>query len=236
MTPNPANIVIGEIMKFIPWMIVIGIASIVIKYFAGQWLRQLKEQRRKERRAGSRGGKFPNLFASQDETAEERTGDASQYRYVAVRHIASPPEKLLYERLCKALPELIVLTQVHLPRVVQPASTAKGPLERIIRKSLDFLICDAMFVPLVAIEVNDSSHNAGNRIASDIDKAAALKSAGIPLIVWEARKLPAVEAIRVAILQHVKIEAEQPDAVPTPKPAKPRTRLAPDQPAQNLSQ
>lgn len=234
MTPNPADIVIGEMMKFIPWVIVIGIASLVIKYFANKWMREFKTKQREARKTGgrssARAGRFPTLNASA-ETAEERTRDASQYRYVAVRHVASPPEKILYERLCKALPELVVLTQVHLPRVVQPASTSKEPLERIIRKSLDFLICDAMFVPLVAIEVNDSSHNAGNRIASDNDKAAALKSADIPLIIWEARKLPNVEIIRKTILEHVSLQAEAPAPTPEPKPATPRSRPAPDQPA-----
>lgn len=157
-------------------------------------------------------------------------GKTEAHRYVAVNHVASPPEKVLYERLCRALPELIVLAQVHLPRVVQPASRAHAPLNKIIRKSLDFMICDGSFRPLVAIEVNDRSHDAGHRIAADNDKAAALESAGVPLIKWEARKLPSVETIRITILQHVKIEAEEPAAIPTPKPAKPRTRLAPDQP------
>lgn len=208
MTPNPADAVIGAMKGIIFWMVLIGIASLVLKYFANKWLRQ--------RKAAS---------------AEERTGDASQDRYVSLRHVASPPEKILFERLQKALPELVVLAQVHLPRVIQPASKSKAPLERIIRKSLDFVICDAMFVPLVAIEVNDRSHNAGDRIASDIDKAAALKSAGIPLLTWEARKLPNVDAIRAAILEHVALKTEEPAPPTTPKAATPRTRLAPDQQA-----
>jgi len=208
MTTNPADAVIGAMKGIIFWMVLIGIASLVLKYLGNKWLRQRKAA-----------------------NAEERTGDASQYRYVSLRHVASPPEKILFERLHKALPELVVLAQVHLPRVIQPASKSKAPLERIIRKSLDFVICDATFAPLVAIEVNDRSHNAGDRIASDIDKAAALKSAGIPLITWEARKLPSIDVIRTTILEHVKIDAEDPAPVLAPKSAKPRTRLAPDQPA-----
>lgn len=206
MTPNPADAVIGAMKGIIFWMVLIGIASLVLKYFANKWLRQRKAA-----------------------NAEEKTGDASQYRYVSLRHVASPPEKILFERLQKALPELVVLAQVHLPRVIQPASKSKAPLERIIRKSLDFVICDAMFVPLVAIEVNDRSHNAGDRIASDIDKAAALKSAGIPLLTWEVRKLPNVDAIRVAILEHVTLKTEEPATPAAPKAATPRTHLAPDQ-------
>lgn len=230
MTPNPADAVIGTMKGIIFWMVLIGIASLVLKYFANKWLRQLKERgRERDRTARNSGGGFPAL--NDAENAEERTGDASQYRYVALRHVVSPPEKILFERLNKAMPKLVVLAQVHLPRVIQPASKSNGPLERIIRKSLDFMICDAMFVPLVAIEVNDSSHNAGDRIASDIDKAAALKSAGIPLITWEARKLPNVEAIRRTILEHVKLQPDEAEAPQQPKVAKPRTRLAPDQSA-----
>lgn len=231
MTPNPADAVIGAMKGIIFWMVLIGIASLVLKYFANKWLRQVKERQRETRRGGRKEGGFPTLLDPDAESPEERTGDASQYRYVSLRHVVSPPEKILYERLQKALPELVVLAQVHLPRVIQPASKSKGPLERIIRKSLDFVICDAMFVPLVAIEVNDRSHNAGDRIASDIDKAAALKSAGIPLLTWEARKLPNVDAIRAAILEHVALKTEEPAPPAVPRAATPRTRLAPDQQA-----
>lgn len=231
MTPNPADPVIAAMKGLIFWMVLIGIASLVLKYFASKWLRQVKERERETRRGGRRESGLPKLIDQDAESPEERTGDASQYRYVSLRHVVSPPEKILFERLQKALPELVVLAQVHLPRVIQPASKSKGPLERIIRKSLDFVICDAMFVPLVAIEVNDRSHNAGDRIASDIDKAAALKSAGIPLLTWEARKLPNIDAIRAAVLEHVALKTEEPAPQTTPKAATPRTRLAPDQQA-----
>lgn len=190
---SPADAALGAIKSVIPILLIAGIATLALKFFARRFFDSLRAER------------------------------GTDFRYVAVRNVASAPEKVLYDRLCKALPELTVLAQVHLPRVVQPASRSLAPLNKIIRKSLDFVICDATFVPLVAIEVNDKSHQAGDRIASDIDKAAALKSAGIPLIKWEARKLPTVEVIRRTVLEHVKLERREPEVPPQPKSAVPRS-------------
>ena len=54
---------------------------------------------------------------------------------------------------------------------------------RIQSKHIDYLVCngDSLY-PLVAIELDDSSHNKENRIERDIFVNNAMQAAGIPLI------------------------------------------------------
>jgi len=197
---SPADAALGAIKSAIPMLLLAGIAALVLKIFA----RRLFEKLRADR--------------------------GSEFRYVSVKHVASRPERVLYERLRAALPDLVVLAQVQLSRVITPVSQGHAPLNKIIRKSLDFVICDPSFAPLIAIEVNDRSHEAPDRIAADADKAAALRSAGIPLVKWEARKLPNVDEIRATVsdLMAAKKTGKIEPFI-APAPTKDRRRSDPDQ-------
>jgi hypothetical protein len=53
---------------------------------------------------------------------------------------------------------------------------------------------------VAAIELDDVTHELGNRGRADANKSHALKSAGIPLIRWSARSLPDTAAIRATVL------------------------------------
>lgn len=196
---SPADAALGAIKSAVPMLLLAGIAVLVLKFFARWFFERLRADR------------------------------GSEFRYVAVKHVASRPERVLYERLRTALPDLVVLAQVQLSRVVIPVSQGHAPLNKIIRKSLDFVICDPSFAPLIAIEVNDRSHEAPDRIAADAEKAAALRSAGIPLIKWEARKLPNVDEIRATVgdlMAAKKTGRIEPSIAPTPTTA--RSRPTPD--------
>ncbi len=54
---------------------------------------------------------------------------------------------------------------------------------KILPKHIDFIICDLLFKPLVAIELNGSSHDKSNRKDDDREKRKILEEAKIPLIV-----------------------------------------------------
>lgn len=196
---SPADAALGAIKSVMPTVLIAGIAALLLRFLARQLFDKLRDDR------------------------------GSEFRYVAVKHVASPPERVLYERLRAALPDLVVLAQVQLSRVIKPVSQGHAPLNKIIRKSLDFVVCDPSFAPLIAIEVNDRSHEAADRIAADADKAAALRSAGIPLIKWEARRLPNVDEIRAAVSDLItpkKTGRIEPSIAPIPTTA--RDRPAPD--------
>ncbi len=73
-------------------------------------------------------------------------------------------------------------------------------LNRIGQLSLDFLILNPDTSLFAAIELDDVTHELGDRPRADANKSHALNSAGIPLIRWTARNLPDTPAIRAALL------------------------------------
>jgi len=120
----------------------------------------------------------------------------------AKRHLLSERERDLYRRLVQSLPQHVVLAQVQLLQVLK-FKRGRRPyavLNRISQLSLDFLILAPDTSPVAAIELDDVSHELGDRRRADANKSHALKSAGIPLIRWTARSLPDTAAIRAAVL------------------------------------
>jgi very-short-patch-repair endonuclease len=65
--------------------------------------------------------------------------------------------------------------------------------------SLDYVICTRDFTVLVAIELDDATHNQSNRIKADSKKERALTSAGIRLIRWKVNQIPVGREIREAL-------------------------------------
>jgi hypothetical protein len=134
------------------------------------------------------------IFAGQlKANSAERAGP---YRYSS-RPAMSDVEQVLYHRLRRALPNRVVLAQVAMSRVL----TAKGPRPRaafysIAQKSLDFVVCGPDSSVLAVIELDDSSHLRPVRRRADATKDAALASAGIRVIRWNARDLPDIDTIR----------------------------------------
>ena len=53
---------------------------------------------------------------------------------------------------------------------------------QILPKHVDFIVCNPDFKPVVAIEVNGSSHRNNNRIKSDEVKKKVFSDAGLPLV------------------------------------------------------
>ena len=74
------------------------------------------------------------------------------------------------------------------PRAGQDRSTRQTALNRINRKHFDFILCrpDDLTV-LCAIELNDASHQRKDRQERDEFLETACRSAGLPLILFDAR-------------------------------------------------
>jgi len=70
---------------------------------------------------------------------------------------------------------------------------------RVCRLSLDFVIVNPDTSIVAAIELDDASHQRDDRRRADARKTHAMKSAGIPLIRWQAKSLPDAAAIRSAL-------------------------------------
>lgn len=110
----------------------------------------------------------------------------------------SGPEQVLYFRLCKTLPEHIVLAQVSLSRIlgVKKGNNFGEWFNRINRMSADFVICSKDSTVVAVIELDDSSHEKADRQVSDAKKDRALSSAGIRIIRWKVKSMPDEVAIR----------------------------------------
>jgi hypothetical protein len=125
------------------------------------------------------------------------SGNSSPWPFY-VKRLLTQPEQVLYHRLVKSLPNHVVLAQVQVSRVL---GVKKGfPFHewnnRINRLSYDFVVCSRDSTVVAAIELDDKSHEAASRIATDQKKDRATASAGVRLIRWNVRALPDTETIQ----------------------------------------
>jgi hypothetical protein len=136
------------------------------------------------------------LFRSKLVPEREEFGPRRFY----ARKPLSTPEQILYFRLVKALPEHIVLAQVQLSRFldVESGQHAWGWRNRISQKSADFVVCRKDATVVAVIELDDVSHERGDRRAADATKEEALAAAGIKVIRWPETALPDGSAINAA--------------------------------------
>ncbi|MFW6414281.1 MAG: DUF2726 domain-containing protein [Verrucomicrobiota bacterium] len=76
------------------------------------------------------------------------------------------------------------------------ASERQKAFNKITGKHLDFVVCRVSdLVPVVAIELDDKSHNSKTRIERDKFIEQALSSAGIPLVRYKAQRQYNTEAV-----------------------------------------
>jgi very-short-patch-repair endonuclease len=110
-------------------------------------------------------------------------------------------ERALFHRLVQTLPNHIVLAQVQLLQVLnfKRGQRTQAILNRFNQLSLDFLILNPDTSIIAAVELNDATHTRESSRQADARKDHALKSAGIPLIRWNAKSLPDRVAILAAI-------------------------------------
>ena len=120
----------------------------------------------------------------------------------AKKQVLTDPEQTLYFRLIETLDDCIVITQVQMSSFLSVTNTGKGrqsALNRILQKSVDFLVCNKDFSVIAAIELQDNSHRRQNRQRNDEFKRDVLSAVKIPFIEFNVKQLPTAEEIRSAI-------------------------------------
>ena len=127
--------------------------------------------------------------------------DDSPWPFYAKKPLSSA-EQVLYFRLCKALPEHIVLAQVGLSRIlgVKKGNNFGEWFNRINRMSADFVLCSKDLTIVAVIELDDASHEKADRQAADAKKDKALGSAGIRIVRWHVKSIPDEAAIKAAFV------------------------------------
>ena len=109
------------------------------------------------------------------------------YPYKKKRFLLSKAENSFYNVLLNVLEneDIYVCPMVRLADVIYTSDTENRQryFNKIQSKHIDFLLCNKQFLnPLLAIELDDSSHNQSDRVKRDDFFNNALKSAGLPLL------------------------------------------------------
>jgi very-short-patch-repair endonuclease len=136
------------------------------------------------------------------ERARRNQGLSKPWPLVPRLAVLSEPEQRLFQLLLRCLPEYTVLTQVQLLRVLEfeRGRRTQALFNRVAQLAVDFLILDADSSVVAVIELDDALHARHERPWADARKTHALRSAGIPMLRWNARRLPDAQAIRAAVV------------------------------------
>lgn len=142
------------------------------------------------------------IFIVAKATSGASSRDDAPWPFYAKKPL-SRPEQILYFRLCKALPQHIVLAQVALSRMlgVNKGSNFGQWFNRINRMSADFVLCSKDSTIVAVIELDDASHRKANRAAADAKKDKALRSAGIRIMRWQMNSIPDETEIKAMFTQ-----------------------------------
>ncbi|GAA0318194.1 DUF2726 domain-containing protein [Psychrobacter aestuarii] len=120
--------------------------------------------------------------------------------------IMTDTEVVFFDRLTQAIPECYIFVQVQLSRMIESDSDTASErnfwFNRICRQSVDYVLVDndAQRI-LVAIELDDWTHQSRSREKADAKKDKALASAGIAVMRYHAERMPSVEILRAELLE-----------------------------------
>ncbi|TXD96517.1 DUF2726 domain-containing protein [Psychrobacter frigidicola] len=120
--------------------------------------------------------------------------------------IMTDTEVIFFHKLKNALPEYHIFVQVQLSRIIasnsEEASERSFWFNRICRQSVDYVIIDIdAQTTLVAIELDDWTHNSKASQKADDKKDKALASAGIPIVRFHAERMPSADMLRYELIQ-----------------------------------
>jgi hypothetical protein len=160
--------------------------------------------------AGAHREPSPRLETGNDAEPQTRfveTGKPKQYR------LLNNSEQELYHRLCEAMPNMKVFAQVGVAQLALARGRQEAQrLSRMAGRGVDFVVCDADFSIVAAIELAWPTTGQEADNAEDV-KRVALQSLGIPMIVFRPNKLPEADTISReiadAILRRNRLEAER---------------------------
>ncbi len=111
----------------------------------------------------------------------------SLYNYKRKDFLISRPEHEFFDILVEVVGnQYYVFPQVHLDAIVYPQKYSGKrvfPFRHINQKSVDFVICDKAYIkPLLAIELDDRTHEREDRKERDVEVERILREAEFPLL------------------------------------------------------
>lgn len=117
---------------------------------------------------------------------QQFTAYKNEYRYKKRPYLLTQNEYHFYKALVPIANEksLTICPKVRLADIIEPQKGQhwKGAFAKIKSKHIDFLLCEGPLIPILAIELDDNSHNRAERIERDQFVDQALQQSGIPII------------------------------------------------------
>jgi len=116
-------------------------------------------------------------------------------------------ESRFYDTLRRVVRDHVVFAKVRLADVVDADDRHRhwqANFNRVCSKHLDFVVCDSLFRPVIAIELDDSSHQRQDRRKRDDDVDRLLEAVSLPLLRIFVRKTYDPDLISRLLLMKVK--------------------------------
>ena len=145
--------------------------------------------------------------------------DRDPLPYSKKKYFFSAAERSFYEVLRRVVPEFTLFAKVRLADLVHVSKGSgawQSHFNRINRKHLDFVLCNRDLAPIVAIELDDSSHDEEDREARDAFVDQVLAAAALPIVRVRAKRGYAPDELRAVLRPHLPLspaaDVPHPDA------------------------
>lgn len=139
----------------------------------------------------------------------------AKYTYRRKQFFMSKPEHEFFDVLVEVIgSDYNIFPQVHLSTILdhKVKGQNRGAFNHINSWSVDFVICDKAYInPLLAIELDDSSHGRQDRQTRDEEVERIFRDAGMPLLRFPYSKSPDKNDIasRLAEALHISTKMNQ---------------------------
>lgn len=138
-------------------------------------------------------------------------------RYVSRKSVLTPGEIEFHRVLMRAAPEAVIFPKVRVADIMSAAERYSGDFLRISQKHFDWIVCHPVsFEPLIAIELDDSSHQGYKQQKNDQVKNEAAAEAGIALLRFRWSRFYNEDEVRNKIAEVINRIADKQDAAASP--------------------
>jgi Protein of unknown function (DUF2726) len=127
--------------------------------------------------------------------------------YARKKYFFSAAERSFYEVLRRLAPNYTLFAKVRLADVVyvtKGTGAWRSHMNQIDRKHLDFVICDANLAPVLAVELDDSSHDDGRRQERDAFVDEVLAASALPILHMRAKRGYVPDELRQLLAPYIK--------------------------------
>lgn len=132
--------------------------------------------------------------------------------YARKKYFFSAAERSFYEVLRRLAPNYTLFAKVRLADVVyvtKGTGAWRSHMNQIDRKHLDFVICDANLAPVLAVELDDSSHNDERRQERDAFVDQVLAASALPILHMRAKRGYVPDELRQLLAPYIETVCEK---------------------------